>query len=69
MLHLKKFTYINCICCGSKIQLLDSLQGVPDEEIFKDVDLSLYEPESQMWNNGLDNLCSAGYGSSNDVLS
>jgi len=65
MSNLKKFTYINCICCGYKIQLLDSIQGISEEEIFKDIDFKIYEPESQMWN-GVVELCSAGYGSSND---
>ena len=62
MIELKKFTFINCICCGYKIQLSDA--GIPESEIFKD--LKNYKPESQIWNNGVVNLFVAGYGSSND---
>lgn len=63
MENLKKFTFINCICCGKKIQLLDKLQGLPDEEILKDDD---YDPQIQMWNDGAIQQVSAGYGSYHD---
>ena len=63
MENLKKFTFINCICCGKKIQLLDKLQGLPDEEILKD---DAYDPQIQMWNDGAIQQVSAGYGSCHD---
>jgi hypothetical protein len=63
MENLKKFTFINCICCGKKIELLDKVQGVPEDEIIID---DTYDPEDQLWNNGVLQKLSAGYGSSLD---
>lgn len=62
MLDLKKFTFINCICCGYKIEL--SHRGLTDDEIFQD--LENYRPDDQMWNNGALEVVRPGYGSSND---
>ena len=41
---------VSCICCGKKIKLLDSR--------FPDI-----EPWKQMWDNGVVDKISAGYGS------
>jgi len=63
MKNLSKFTFINCICCGKKIELLDKVQGLTDEQIF---DSSDWQANNQMWNNGVVQQISAGYGSSLD---
>jgi hypothetical protein len=55
---LKKFDYINCIICDSKIQLLD---GTPNR-----FSKPKYNPVSQMWNNGMIERISAGFGSKHD---
>lgn len=61
---LKQFTYINCITCGVKIELLDlkSFQDIKEYyEHYKGVN-----PESLMWKNGMVGQISAGYGSTVD---
>lgn len=63
MENLSKFTFINCICCGKKIELLDKVKGLTDEQIFDTTD---WLPEQQMWNNGVVENMSASYGSSLD---
>lgn len=57
---MSNFNYINCICCGKKINLLyDFLE----EEILNRPD---WNPNSQMWDGGSVQEISAGYGSSLD---
>lgn len=69
MNNLKNFTSINCICCGSKIELYDAI-GNPHFDMNKFMDqyqpYDRYRPESQIWKNGIIELLSAGYGSNND---
>jgi hypothetical protein len=70
MENLKKFTFINCICCGNKISMFDAGRTLTreggTEEYFKNVDMSKYKPESQMWNGGVVGKMSAPYGSCHD---
>ena len=65
---LKRFTYINCICCGYKIDLLDlKAYSNLDEYIKHYSSNGDYEPEFQMWNGGIVKKVSAGYGSDFDT--
>lgn len=52
---LKKFSYINCICCGFKISTSDS-PNLSEDNI----------PEHKIWNDGVVSVISCGYGSSHD---
>ena len=63
MENLSKFTFINCICCGKKIELLNKIQGVSDDKIFSDPN---WNANSQMWNDGVVEEMSAPYGSCHD---
>ena len=54
---MKVFEYINCVCCGFKIKL--------SEHRFVD-DQGNFNPETQMWNDGIVQKISAGYGSTLD---
>jgi len=65
MENLKKFKFINCICCGFKISMPDDVE-IPKEEYFKNVDMSKYKPESQIWSLGVVGKMSAPYGSCHD---
>lgn len=65
----KNFTYVNCLCCGTKIELYDA----KDNPHFDVVDFmrqhqpgKSYMPESQVWENGIIDRLDAGYGSIND---
>ena len=59
---LTKFRYINCICCGRKIHIMDPGYGdTEDSEILKKLG-----PESQMWKDGIVLKGDAGYGSDHD---
>jgi hypothetical protein len=61
---LKRFSYINCVCCGFKIELLDLASHSNIDEFIKYYTHNgIYEPENQMWNNGVVKRLSAGYGS------
>ena len=65
--NLKRFTFVNCICCGYKIQLLDLKAYVGIDEYMKHYSFEgNYNPESQMWDHGIVKKVSAGYGSSFD---
>lgn len=57
MQDLKKFKFINCICCGFKIELLPKFQINENDN---------WRPEQQPWNGGVVTNISAGYGSSHD---
>ena len=64
---LKRFSYINCVCCGFKIELLDLASHSNIDEFIKYYTHNgIYEPEYQMWNDGVVKKISAGYGSSFD---
>lgn len=54
---MKLFDYINCVCCGFKINLSK------DRFIENNSD---FDPESQMWSGGIVQKISAGYGSTLD---
>lgn len=57
-----RFKSIDCIVCGFKINILDyeGIDQINDEK---------WEPSSQMWNSGMVNHASAGYGSIYDGYS
>lgn len=66
MRNLKNFTFVNCICCGQKIELHHS-KSEPDfnmDDYMRQYSSDRgYKPESQVWNNGIIDSLSAGYGS------
>lgn len=66
---LKKFTYVNCICCGYKIELLDLKSFTDFKEYFDHYKTQTqgYNPDSQMWKGGIVHKISAGYGSDHDT--
>ena len=51
------FEIINCICCGKEIKALDNTKGIMIKKL---------GPESFMWENGVVEKITAGYGSNND---
>ncbi len=55
---IKPFDYINCIRCDYKIEMLDMSR----DRIHKDN----FDPAKEMWNNGMIEEISAGYGSGHD---
>ena len=69
MNNLKNFTSINCICCGSKIELYDAINNPHfdmNEFMNQYQPNDRYRPESQIWENGIVEGLSAGYGSKHD---
>lgn len=67
-MDLEKFTFINCICCGRKIELIGLNQYSTKEEYFTDHTKAniKYDPTSQMWNGGVVERLVSGYGSGHD---
>jgi hypothetical protein len=57
------FESINCICCGKEITLFDL---DIDDYINNDKKLDQSDPSSFMWNGGVVEKMSAGFGSIND---
>lgn len=67
-MDLEKFTFINCVCCGTKIELVGLNQYDTNEEFFIDHTKSnvKYDPVSQMWKGGVVERIVSGYGSGHD---
>lgn len=67
-MDLDKFTFINCICCGTKIELVGLSNYNNSDEYFADhIKSNLkYDPVSQMWNGGTVERIVTGYGSRHD---
>ncbi len=68
---VKKFSTINCVCCGYKISL--ELHDLTIDEYVDshkhwsgDIGKNEYTPESQIWKGGIVDKIAAGYGSSLD---
>ncbi len=67
-MDLDKFTFINCICCGAKIELVGLNNYKNSDEFFDDHTKSnvKYDPTSQMWSGGSVERLVTGYGSRHD---